>query len=259
MILLLHQSIEHWATVHPDKIAFKSPNKSFTYREANHTANQIACKLIKNGLHKGDKVGILISRNAYSPIAVHATLKAGGVFVPIDPESPPNRIEYILEDCEIKHLITEQSQVAILKNIKQNELTIYGTDDTYSWSDLQQQTKVFNPISINQHELAYIIYTSGTTGHPKGIMHTHYSGLSYAKLSKELYNIGNNDFILNHSPLHYDMSTLGYLTAPFAGATSFILPKMYSSFPASLSQLIEKEQVTILYCVPLILLLLLTH
>lgn len=94
------------------------------------------------------------------------------------------------------------------------------------------------------------MFTSGSTGQPKGIMHTHYSGLSYARLSVDTYQIAGTDVIGSHSPLHFDMSTLGYFSGPLAAATTILIPEAYTRLPASLSQLMETERITIWYSVP---------
>ncbi len=104
-----------------------------------------------------------------------------------------------------------------------------------------------------EDDLAYIMYTSGTTGTPKGIMHSHRSGLAYAKLSMDLYDVRPTDILANHSPLHFDISTMGYFTMPLAGGTTVLIPESHKIIPASLSQLIEKERITIWYSVPLAL------
>jgi amino acid adenylation domain-containing protein len=108
-----------------------------------------------------------------------------------------------------------------------------------------------------EHDLAYIMYTSGSTGMPKGLMHTHYSGLSYAQMSISTYDVHHQDRLSNHSPLHFDMSTFDYFSGPLAGATTVIIPEEYTKLPASLSKLIETEQLTIWYSVPFALIQLL--
>ena len=81
-------------------------------------------------------------------------------------------------------------------------------------------------------------------------MHTHSSGLSYARLSVRTYDVKPEDRIGNHSPLHFDMSTFGYFAGPLAGATTVLIPEAYTKLPASLSQLMESEHLTIWYSVP---------
>ena len=110
-----------------------------------------------------------------------------------------------------------------------------------------------NPVKILESDLAYIMYTSGSTGAPKGIMHTHHSGLSYAKLSTQVYDVKPSDRIANHAPLHFDISTFGYFSGPLASATTVIIPDAYTKLPASLSTLMEQEKISIWYSVPLAL------
>jgi acyl-coenzyme A synthetase/AMP-(fatty) acid ligase len=97
------------------------------------------------------------------------------------------------------------------------------------------------------------MFTSGSTGAPKGIMHTHNSGLNYAKLSAELYSVTTNDRIGNHAPIHFDISTFGYFSSPLEGASTIIVTDAHTKLPISLSQLIAKEKLTIWYSVPLAL------
>ncbi len=246
----------------PNKTAFQSGNESITFSEADQKTNQIAHFLITKGLKKGDRVGVFLNRNERSALAVHGILKAGGVFVPIDMDAPTERIQFILDDCKVNFLISEEGLANKLKTFIDSissELVILGieiahtTHSFFSWKSINHFRTHVPDIKILSSDLAYIMYTSGTTGFPKGIMHTHYSGLSYAKLSKDLYKITESDVVANHSPLHLDMSTLGYITAPLAGATCIILGKQYSVFPASLSELIEQEKITVWYSVPLVL------
>lgn len=262
MIYTLSQILSQSAFKVPNQVAFKSGSESITYSEADPKTNQIAHFLLDNGLRKGDRVGVFLNRNVKSALAVHGILKAGGVFVPIDTDAPTERIQFILDDCKIRHIISEQGLAntleAALHSIS-TELVILGIDlphtshSFFPWDSLNHFQVQLPDVKILSSDLAYVMYTSGTTGFPKGIMHTHYSGLSYAKLSKDLYNITDTDVVANHSPLHFDMSTLGYLTAPLAGAKCIILGKQYSVFPASLSQLIEQEKITVWYSVPLVL------
>jgi amino acid adenylation domain-containing protein len=246
----------------PGNTAFQSGNESVTYSEADQKTNQIAHFLINKGLKKSDRVGVFLNRNVKSALSVHGILKAGGVFVPIDTDAPAERIQFILDDCKVKHLISEEGLANKLKTVIDSistELVILGIDvaqtshSFFHWENLNDFQTNVPDIKILSSDLAYIMYTSGTTGFPKGIMHTHYSGLSYAKLSKVLYNITEADVVANHSPLHFDMSTLGYFTAPLAGATCIILGKQYSVFSASLSELIEQEKITVWYSVPSVL------
>ena len=262
MIYTLNNILPQSAQKAPNKTAFDSESESVTFAEADQKTNQLAQFLLRNGLKKSDRVGVFISRSVKSALAVHGILKAGGVFVPIDSDAPPERIQFMLDDCKISHIISETALAHKLETVLQSvsdSITVLGFNSSVSshhffkWECLNDYQSHLPEVKVLSSDLAYIMYTSGTTGYPKGIMHTHYSGLSYAKLSQSTYNISESDVVANHSPLHFDMCTLGYFTAPLAGATCIILGKSYSVFPASLSQLIEQKQVTVWYSVPLVL------
>ncbi|MEM1256122.1 MAG: AMP-binding protein [Cyanobacteria bacterium P01_H01_bin.21] len=128
--------------------------------------------------------------------------------------------------------------------------------DHCDWSDILPNDTPPS-VQVMEQDLAYIMYTSGSTGPPKGIMHTHRSGLNYARMAAHTYGLTHTDRLGNHSPLHFDMSTLDYFSGPLVGATTVIIPEAYMKVPASLSQLAQDEKLTIWYSVPFALIQLL--
>ncbi|MEL7162896.1 MAG: AMP-binding protein, partial [Bacteroidota bacterium] len=124
------------------------------------------------------------------------------------------------------------------------------------WPANQSNT---NPSStVTPDNLAYLIYTSGSTGQPKGIMHTHASGLAFARLTAATAGLTAEDRFGSHAPIYFDVSQLGYFTAPLLGASTVIVSDGHTIFPASLRNLIEQEELTVWYSVPLALIQLLT-
>ncbi len=217
--------------------------------------------LIECGVKKGDRVGIFSGPSLESAKAVFGIMKTGAAYVPLDPSAPAARNAFVINDCGIRLLVSTESCLESLKLLLREETgvsTIVGIDEdlgvrTVGNREIWQMAGDELNVRVLDDDPAYIMYTSGTTGEPKGIVHTHRSGLSYAKLSKELYQVNPEDRLGNHSPLHFDISTMGYFTMPLAGATTVIIPEAYKKFPASLSQLIEDEMLTIWYSVPLAL------
>jgi amino acid adenylation domain-containing protein len=214
------------------------------------------------GVKHGDRVGILLDPSLETAISVYGIMSAGAVFVPLDPNAPSARIAYVMNDCGIRYLISGKKQRQLLNQVlEENSLLegVIGVDEqlpvkTISWKEVARispsQTVA---VRMMEDDLAYIMYTSGTTGTPKGIMHSHRSGLAYAKLSMDVYDVAPTDVLGNHSPLHFDISTMGYFTMPLAGGTTVIIPESHKLFPVSLSQVMEKEKLTIWYSVPLAL------
>lgn len=235
--------------------------KAITYAELERKMHQIAHTLIELGVQKGDRVGIYMARSLETAAAMYGIMAAGAIYVPINPFQPVARTHFLLKDCGIKHLITNQLQKRSLPKVVSENTgleTIVGIDielaiPTISWEKITNKPTSKPNISILEKDPAYILYTSGSTGTPKGIMHTHYSGLSYAKLSAEAYNLTDKDVLGNHAPIYFDISTFAYFCAPLVGATTIISSEAHIKMPASLSQLIEKEQVTVWYSVPLAL------
>ncbi len=268
MIYTLAQIIEQSAARFPQKEAFRCLDDSVTYSELDVQSKQLADYLINAGLQKGDRVGILMNRCLDTATAVHGTFKSGGVFVPINPFMPINRIVAIMEDCGIAHLLTIPSQKKKIKSITAKApflRSVVGLEDsigitTASWEAVFKRTlEDFSPPAILEQDLAFILYTSGSTGVPKGIMHTHYSGLSLAKLAADLHDFTSEDRVGNFAPLHFDPSTFGYFAAPMVGATTIIIPDAHLQLPASLSALVVKEKISVWYSVPLTLVQVLLH
>lgn len=262
MIYNLVQLVEKSATLFPEKEAFRCLEDSYSYADLNVKTNQLAAHLIASGVKKGDRVGIYMNRCLETALAVYGILKAGAAFVAINPFSPHSRTYTIMQDCDIEFLISTPSQLNKLKTLTKETpflKSIIGVSDiegvdTMAWGDIfKLPLDNLYPPEILGKDLASILYTSGSTGIPKGIMHTHYSSLSLARLEASLHNSTQEDRIGNFAPLHFDQSLFGYFSGPLVGATTIIFPDAYVKLPKSLSALVAKEKITLWFSVPLIL------
>lgn len=268
MGFLLHHSIEESAGRDAGAEAFRCAGEALSYGDLAERSDRLAALLVSEGVRPMDRVGIYMHKGLELPVAIYGILKAGGAYVPIDPSAPPSRIEFIIRDCGLRHIVTNASRAAQAVGFSEAGLECVvgatagepvGGMRTFSWDDVAAFDAVCPAVPVTGMDLAYIMYTSGSTGVPKGLMHTHQSGLAYARLSAQTYGVGADDRLGNHSPLHFDMSTFEYLTAPLCGATTVIIPEETTMFPVSLAALIESEKLTFWYSVPLALIQLLTH
>src|SRR5437016_1534876 len=151
----------------PNAVAVLSREQRLTYRELHERSSRLAQYLQKIGVGPGVPVGICMERSPDMVVGLFAILKAGGAYVPLDPSYPPERLEFMLADCQAKVLLTHLD-------------VIYGVPDRTRKIDLDADwEKIANeraetPLShVKAEDPAYIMYTSGSTGRPKGVIGTH--------------------------------------------------------------------------------------
>ena len=163
----VHRLFEEQVERTPDKTAIVACDKTLTYREVNEEANRIAHSLIEKGVGAGDIVAFALPRRSYLIAAMLGILKSGAAYLPIDPDYPQDRIEYMLDDSKAKLYITEKDIDSLLKN-----------DNTD------------NPnVAMSSDSICYCIYTSGSTGKPKGTL------LIHANVANFVNNNNNNNVV----------------------------------------------------------------
>ncbi len=248
---ILSELLTAGAQKNPDKVAFKSSSGQITYSDLDRKTNQIAHWLIANNVKKGERVGILIEKNIYTAYGLYGILKTGAVIVALDPAQPAHKLKAIIEDCGIKVVLSIPAHQRILDQIAGPNLLELGSNLEISWEQVfaGYSTKPLNT-SIHPTDNAYIIYTSGSTGEPKGIVHTHESGLAYARQSSKLYEVTEDDVIGNVASLHFDQSTFGYFSAMYACCTAYIFSQSELIMLGSFCEAIRENEITILYSVP---------
>lgn len=260
MRYLLPQAVTQSAERHPEGEAIRYSGQSLTYAELESRSNSLAHTLKENGLGRGERVGIFMNKGLESAIALYGIMKAGGAYVPLDPFAPVARVGFVIQDCGIRFLATKDAkrdqigQIFAEKTPLECLIGLSEPDGLHArcvpWQDVFDAPP--HPVGHNltEQDLAYILYTSGSTGVPKGIMHTHRSGLSFAEWAADTYGLTFSDRVSNHAPLHFDLSTFDYFSSAIAGSTTVIIPEALTKFPANLSQLIEDERISVWYSVP---------
>ncbi len=267
-VSLLHELVERKAQKTPDRHAFRFLDDSLSFAGLAEKSEQLACTLYAHGVVKGDRVGVFMHKSLEMPIAVYGIMRAGAAFVPIDPAASPQRLSEILVRYGIKHLVTQNNKRSVIEaalTTGAKLLSVIGLQEPgpanlrcRDWDSLAD-APAREPVRIVGQDIAYIISTSGSTGVPKGILHTHASGLAYARMATELYEVSAADRLANHSSLHFDMATFEFFGGPMTGATVVLIPEPYTRLPASLSELMEQERITIWYSVPFALIQLLHY
>lgn len=264
---LLPDAIDNAAEKYPDHQAVRFSSQGVTYAELVTRANSLARTLREQGVGRGDRVGIYMNKDLEAITAVYGIMKAGAAYVPLDPFAPVSRLSYMVRDCGIRHLITKPIKLQQVEQVIESETglaCVVGLEEdglpvrTISWDDVFNVPGNTPPdAGTIEQDLAYILYTSGSTGDPKGIMHTHRSGLTFAEWGVATYGLRHEDRLSNHAPFHFDLSTFDFFSGACAGATTVIIPEALTKFPVNLSKLIQEEQITVWYSVPFALIQLL--
>jgi amino acid adenylation domain-containing protein len=266
---LLSHLIDRAAERFPDKTALRFDGQSLTYAEWVRRADALAGALAERGVKRGDRVGVYLNKSFETAIAIYGIWKAGAAYVPFDPLAPAQRLVFLVQDCGIRHIVTHDAKREGVRNLLAAGGQLASAFGLSSSADLNTAVMGWDAIGaadfrapaprMSELDLAYVMYTSGSTGAPKGLMHTHYSGMSYARLSAHTYDVRESDVLSNHNALHFDMSTFDLFTGPLCAATTVIIPEAYTKLPASLSKLIQDERITVWYSVPFALIQLATR
>src|SRR5271165_2786603 len=270
MVYVLQQLLSASAARYPEKAAVWARGRSISYRELDERSNQLAHLLMQGGVRKGDRVGLFFPKCVESIISMFGVLKAGAAYVPLDPQAPVDRIGYIIGNCGIKVLITQDERRRSLDAATREALEACVVIDearesgkgtgVVPWPALMEYPASHPPVvTLTETDLAYILYTSGSTGRPKGVMLSHQNALTFVEWCADKFKVRSDDRLSNHAPLHFDLSVFDVYNAMEAGATVYLVTEDLALFPTSLANFIETQKITIWYSVPSALMLLLLH
>ena len=219
--------------------------EKLTYAELNQRANKLARELRARGIKREMIVGIMVKRSPEMIIGILAILKAGGVYLPIDPDYPRERLDYILEDSQLDILLTNQKYIE--KSGFKGETVIF--EDPKIKARKNTNLNLCN----TPEDLAYILYTSGSTGKPKGVMIEHRGVINTITDLQKRHPLVETDIILQSTVFTFDASMKEILWWFFAGASCCLLEVDGEKFPEWIVKTIEEYQVTKVKFVPTLL------
>ena len=229
--------IHSYATLSPSSMALSDGNKQQSFQQLDQQANQLAHYLLEQGLKKEGVVAIIAERGIHTITAMLATLKAGGVFLPIDPYYPVERISFMLEDAKAHRVLISSDYIERLSPHITG--TISCLEEESLWSDYSKE----NPSThIDQNQLAYLIYTSGSTGQPKGVQVEHRSLLNFCQWARKYFDIHPQHRQSVMAGSSFDASLLELFPPLTAGASLHFMPeKIKLDPPKYMTWLCERE------------------
>ena len=226
------------------ELAVITPERCLTYGYLHQRARDIGHWLQQLGVSRNSLVAVVMFKGWEQVVAVLAILMAGAAYVPIDPELPQERREFLLTQGEVKVVLTQESlleQLAIPEGIECLSVDTFESRKNDSIS--------FVPVH-NPGDLAYVIYTSGSTGLPKGVIIKHQAVVNTILDINQRFNVTANDRILAVSALNFDLSVYDIFGILAVGGTVVIPSAIDAKDPARWYELIVKHQVTLWNSVP---------
>jgi len=244
----IQELIEETVTMYPDETAVICDHDkmlgplSMTYGQLNQKVNQLAHLLRAEGIGPDHVVGIMVERSFAMIIGILGIIKAGGAYLPLSPENPPDRTRYMLEDSGALILLVQKNTADKIsfqgKTINLENPQIY-------------QGPVQNPEIVNNPgDLAYVIYTSGSTGKPKGVMIEHHSVINRLNWMQNAYPINADDLILQKTPYYFDVSVWEIFWWALRGAKLCFLMPGGEKLPLAIVETIKKHKISVMHFVP---------
>ncbi|MBV8572658.1 MAG: amino acid adenylation domain-containing protein, partial [Acidobacteriaceae bacterium] len=241
----VHDLVRQQALRTPDSIAAVFERRSLTYRELDERSNQLARYLVRFGVGPESKVAICLNRSLEMLEALLAVLHCGATYVPLDPALPRERVQYILEEAEVKALLAESSEAARLAGLSP-ALICVDTDA----AGIAAESVAPLPGAAVPEDLAYIIYTSGSTGKPKGVEVSHRAVVNFLWSMRERPGITSEDRLLAVTTLSFDIAGLELFLPLIAGARVVIASRDATTDGRMLRDLIRDCGITLMQATP---------
>lgn len=228
----LHTRFAQLAQKQPDHPAVVDDHETLTYAQLEQKSNQLAHHLLAQGITPESFVGVCLPKTNNVIIAFLAILKAGVVYLPIDPNYPAERIQYMLQDAQVALLLTQDSSITATQTIDPQDPAI------------QQQPITAPHLPLHPKQLAYTIYTSGSTGQPKGVMVSHTGILNLISAHIRPFDLKQGNQILLFTSLSFDVSVFEMGIALAAGGTLHLTAPENQLPGETLHRLLQQRQIT---------------
>ncbi|HCT78294.1 MAG TPA: peptide synthetase [Micromonosporaceae bacterium] len=233
-------------------IALECGDERLTYQELDERANRLAHHLRGLGVRCGARVAILLQRSTATYVALLGVGKAGAAFVPIDPESPPDRVAYIATDADVDLLVTS-SELAEKADGLACSVLLFDECSVALAAAPASRPGFGRDIEDEGDPIAYVIYTSGSSGRPKGVEIAQSSICNFLSIVPELYDVRSSDRVYQGMTIAFDFSIEEIWPTWSVGATLVAGPNDSRRLGAELADFLDEAGITVFYCVPTLL------
>ncbi len=260
---LVHHFLEDSAAARPDKVALVHGSERLNYADIEGRANGLASSLVREGVRRGDRVAVFLDNSVASVVAVFGILKAGAAFLVVNPTTKAEKLQFILNNCRAKVLISQAGkaeEVLALRCPGLRRIVIAGGPapggDCLSFEEMSDPGAAGAGLpAVIDLDLASLIYTSGSTGNPKGVMLSHLNMVSAAESVTAYLENTAEDVIIDLLPLSFDYGLYQVLMG-FKVGGRVVLERSFT-YPYRVVETMIREKVTGLPGVPTIFAILL--
>ncbi|MGY1752119.1 Pls/PosA family non-ribosomal peptide synthetase [Blastococcus sp. SYSU D01042] len=244
----LSRFFERTCDARPEAIALECDGARVSYAELDQRANRLANLLMQLGVGAGTRVGILLHRSLDTYVALLGITKTEATFVPIDPEAPADRLQYIAEDSALEVLVTHSSFAETCAGLSCLPLAL---DEAVP--DLAVQSSARPAVVSDGDPVCYIIYTSGSSGRPKGVEIAQSSICNFIGIVPPLYGVTPSDRVYQGMTIAFDFSIEEIWPTWAVGATLVAGPTDGRRVGSGLADFLDEHEITMIYCVPTVL------
>ncbi|MFD2679427.1 amino acid adenylation domain-containing protein [Bacillus seohaeanensis] len=248
-----YDRIDQTARLTPDKEAISFEGESITYRELSQYSDQVANFLVKKGYETQSTIGVCMNKNLTVIPIIIGIMKAGHVFVPLDPQHPNDRIHYIVNNVSLKAIFTEDKWMSKLNT----SVDLLSVDSI--WGDILSQSSQPSEYDRNPEHLAYIIFTSGTTGKPKGVTITNRNLAKSFPSYLDAYKTSELSNFIQLASIAFDVFIQDMLRALCSGGRLILCSKDTIIHPEELYRVLADEKIDFAEFVPALLKHLVTY
>ncbi|SFR96999.1 non-ribosomal peptide synthetase [Anaeromicropila populeti] len=246
-----------------EAIAVEWNGLAYTYKQLSEDSSRIANTLVEAGLQIGEAVGVFLERSYEMIAAVMGIVCAGGVYIPLEPYLPDDRVLTIWENLNVKFIITYSKELQRILELTEEKDLIHKVlsmseldEDTqnktakkydkyiYSKQDIWKRSMRMPDVNVSPEDLAYIIFTSGSTGNPKGVMIQHTKAVNLIEWVNKTFQISPKDKVLAVTSISFDLSVYDIFGLLSAGGTIYMTSREELMHPKELLQTIVEKKIT---------------
>jgi amino acid adenylation domain-containing protein len=267
MVRALQDYVTRQAERRSHAVALVDGGLQVTYEALESRANRLA-RLLRERVRRGDRIGLLLPKSPAAIIAMLATMKAGAIYVPLDPESPVARLEKILHAADCRLLLASAPALEPVRQLMlrldpalRPELVWIGAvpADTggleATLSEVDAAALSAEPLAEGGagDDPAHLLFTSGSTGTPKGVIVAHRNVIAFVSWANAYFGVAESDRVSCHSPFAFDLSTYDLFGGFAAGAEVHLVPPQLNLFPGRLVEFIREHRLSQWFSVPSLL------